>query len=58
MVISTVLREKFIENKVFENHEAFLVLRKAADKVLGMKVPTLQYVCLNSFEDLKNKDFF
>jgi len=41
MVISSVLRHEFIDKKVFENHEAFLVLRKAADKVLGMKVPNL-----------------
>ena len=33
-VISACLRDQYISMKIFENHEAFLLLRKATDKAL------------------------
>jgi len=35
-----------------------MVLRKATDKMLGMKLPDLNYIIMNNFEDMKNRDFF
>ena len=53
MVISACLRSKLVKERVFENHEAYMVLRRASDKMLGMKLPDMNYIIMNTFEDLK-----
>jgi hypothetical protein len=35
-----------------------MVLRKATNKMLGMKLPDLNYIIMNNFDDLKANDFF
>jgi len=57
-VISAMLKQTFIDSNVFENQEAFLILRKITDKSMGMRIPDLNYIFLNNFEDIKEKDFF
>ena len=57
-VISSQLRHTLIKNKTLTNQEAYYVLSKSCDHVMGMRIPDLKYIVMNNFEDLKKKDFF
>ena len=57
-VISAQLRQSFYDGKVFENQETFLILRKITDMSMSMRIPSLKYIFLNNFADIKQKDFF
>ena len=34
------------------------MLRRATDKLMSMRIPTLSYIMLKNFDDIKNEDFF
>ena len=57
-VVSALLRQSFLDSKVFENQETFLILRKITDMSMSMRIPNLKYIFLNNFENIKEKDFF
>lgn len=42
----------------FDRHEAYTILKQSLDTMMIMRIPDLEYVALNSFADLKRKDFF
>lgn len=58
MIISSILRKKIIELSLFGKSEAYSVLRDAQNLLMGMRIPDLSYIVLNSFKDLQRKDFF
>lgn len=43
---------------MFENIEALIVLNKMIHLISSTKIPDLNYIILNTFDDLINKDFF
>jgi hypothetical protein len=51
-VISTVLRSHIITRNIFDHYEIEKILNKAIEISLGMRIPDLQYLVLNRFEDL------
>jgi hypothetical protein len=53
-VISVRLRKILIQSKTFTNQEALFILENTQKKILGMRIPDLDYVIMNRFEDLKN----
>ena len=57
-VVSAMFRQSFIDKDIFSNQEAFLILRRATDRAMMMRVPNLNYILLNNFEDIKSKHFF
>ena len=58
MVISTILRRKFIDMDIFDASEAYKVLNRIQLTQLGMRIPDLGFITLNDFNDIKNSDFF
>jgi hypothetical protein len=58
MIISAVLRTRIIARNVFDNYEIERILSKAIEISLGMRIPDLQYLVLNRFEDLMKESFF
>jgi len=57
-VVSTVFRKKFIEMDMFEQSEAYKILRTIQIIQLGMRTPDLEFLALNDFERIKYIDFF
>lgn len=57
-VISVHLRQSVILHQLFENQEALFLLEKATNKILSMRMPDLEYIVMNTFEDIKRNDFF
>lgn len=43
---------------LFDRSEASQILANTINLLLGMRQPDLQYIILNSFEDIKEKCFF
>ena len=58
MIISTVLKKKFIEMDIFDESEAHKVLKRIQLILLGMRIPDLGFIILNDFNDIKKSDFF
>ena len=58
MVISSILRKKFIEMDIFDHSEVYQVLRQVQLIMLGMRTPDLEFLALNDFDDIKKSDFF
>ena len=58
MVISTVLRREIITKKIFDNYEVEKILYKAIELTLGMRIPDLEFIVLNRFEDHVKKCYF
>lgn len=58
MVISTVLRKNVITRNIFDKYEIEKILSKSIEISLGMRIPDLEYLILNRFEDLAKKSFF
>ena len=58
MVISTVLRKKFVEMDLLDQSEAYKVLRSIQMIMLGMRTPDLEFIALNDFDGVKASDFF
>lgn len=58
IVISTKFNRKYIELDIFDRSEAYQCLNIAQELILRMRIPDLEYIVLNSFEDLKDIDFF
>lgn len=52
------MRKKIIELNLFERSEAYQVLRDAQTLLMGMRIPDLSYIVLNSFKNLQQQDFF
>ena len=57
-VISTMLRRNLILKNTLNRSEAYSVLKRALDIMLSMRIPDLEYLVLNSFDELKRTDFF
>lgn len=58
LVISTMLRRRLILKNALNRSEAYSVLKWALDTMMSMRIPDLEYLALNSFEELKRTDFF
>lgn len=58
LVVSAILRKKIIELNLFERSETYQVLRDAQTLLMGMRIPDLSYIVLNSFKNLQQQDFF
>jgi hypothetical protein len=58
LVVSARLRKNIVEMDLFDRSEASQILANTINLLLGMRQPDLQYIILNSFEDIKEKCFF
>jgi hypothetical protein len=58
MVISTTFRKNVILKNLFSRSEAYSILARSLDLMLSLRIPDIEYLILNTFEDLKNQDFF
>ena len=58
MVISSVLRKKFVEMDLLDQSEAYKILRNIQMIMLGMRTPDLEFIALNDFDGVKASDFF
>lgn len=58
MAVCTQFNRKFIEQNIFDRSEALTCLAIVQDLMMRLRIPDLKYIVLNSFEDLKKKDFF
>jgi hypothetical protein len=58
MVLSSQMRKNIIIKNLFDRSEAYIILERSLDLMLTMRCPDLEFLVLNSFEDLKNLDFF
>jgi len=43
---------------IFDQSEAYKILRSLQVIQLGMRTPDLEFMALNDFENVKNHDFF
>lgn len=57
-MISSKLAPSVIQNRLFTNDEIQVILRKAQERCLVMKIPNMEYVIMNTWDNLKHKDFF
>ena len=55
---ATILRQEIIAKEIFNRSQAYEVLSIAQDLMMRMKIPNLEYLVLNSFEDIRTKNFF
>lgn len=58
MVVSTLLRKKIIAKRVFDRYESEQLLAKSIQSMLGMRIPDLKYLILNTFDDMSRQGFF
>ena len=58
IVVSSVLRKKFIETDILDSSEVYKVLSQIELIMLGMRTPDLAFLTLNEFSDVKETDFF
>jgi hypothetical protein len=58
MVVSAILRKNIIKKEVFNRYEAEKLLAKAIQTILGMRIPDLKFLILNTFEDMSKQGFF
>ena len=58
VVISATLKKDVIEKNIFENMETIMILSVINEITAGIKIADLRYLMLNSFETMKQKDFF
>ena len=58
MVVSAILRKNIIEKKIFERSEAYSILRDAQTLILGVRIPDLKFIVLNSFNVISQDYFF
>ena len=58
MVVSTQMRKNIIIKNLFDRSEAYIILQRSLDLMITMRVPDLEFLVLNSFDDLKNIEFF
>ena len=58
IVVSSIMRTKFIEMDIFDHSEVYIILRQIQLIILGMRTPDLEFLTLNDFNDIKNSDFF
>ena len=58
MVVSAILRKNIIEKKIFETSEAYSILRDAQALILGVRIPDLKFIVLNSFNVISQDYFF
>ena len=58
MVVSAILRKHVIEKNIFEQSEAYCLLKNAMILLLGLRIPDLKFIVLNSFDDIAEKYFF
>jgi len=58
VVISATLKKEVIEKNIFENMETIMILSVINEITAGIKRADLRYLMLNSFETMKQKDFF
>ena len=58
MVVSSLLRKDICLRNVFDRYEIDKLLSKAIQIVLGMRIPDLKFLVLNSFHDLLKQSFF
>lgn len=49
IIVSSELRSRLIERELLSNNEAFIVLSKCIDNMLGLRIPDLKYLVLNNF---------
>jgi hypothetical protein len=57
-VVAAVLRRNLISKDILVRAEAFAVLKRALDLMMTMRIPSLEYLALHPFSELKIKDFF
>jgi len=58
IAICATLKKEVIEKNIFENMEAIYILTSINEITAGIKITDLRYLMLNSFETMKQKDFF
>lgn len=57
-VTATILRQDIIANGRFNRSQSYEILSIAQDLMMRMKIPNLEYLVLNSFDEIRKKDFF
>jgi len=58
IAICATLKKEAIERIIFENMEVVYILTAINEITAGIKMTDLRYLMLNSFETMKQKDFF
>ena len=58
IVTSCMLRNHFIKTRKFTRDEAFYVLQQAMKNILTMRICTLEFLVLNTFDDMRKDSFF
>ena len=57
-IVSASLLPEIIERDNITNNEYRIVLRASCALAMTMKIPTLEYIVINTFDALKKKDYF
>lgn len=57
-VTATVLRKNLIQKQIFNRSQAYEVVTLCQQLMMRMKIPDLEYLVLNSYDDIRKKDFF
>ena len=57
-IMAATLKKKIIQRNVFENIEANKILASINELTSGTKVADLKYLVINSFESMRDNDFF
>ena len=52
MVVSTLLRKNIIVRDIFDRYEIEKLLSKGIQITLGMRIPDLKFLMLNTFDDM------
>jgi len=52
------MKQNIIDKKVFDQREIYSIMMQELEILLEMRCPDLEYLVLNSFENLVKKDFF
>ena len=58
LVASSRIRKEMIKENIFDKNEIYSILERTTKKMFAMKVPDMQYLLLNTFEDLQKNYFF
>jgi hypothetical protein len=55
---SSRIKSDLIRDKLLDQEEISQILDRTSKKMFAMKIPDMEYLVLNTFEDLKKKYFF
>ena len=52
LMASSRINKEIIQKNMFNKDEVYSILERTTKKMFAMKVPDMQYILLNTFEDL------